>query len=70
MNLEILLSEAQLGRYEMCKFDKRRSLPFSYSQSLKFKSNHPIKQSYSIVVSQTIPVLYLSSTEAAAIIEI
>ena len=70
MNLEIMLSKTQPRGYETCKFDKRRSLPFSYSQYLRFKSNRPIRQSYSIAVSQTVPVLYLSSNVTAENVEI
>jgi hypothetical protein len=35
-----------------------------------YKSNRPIKQSYSILVSQTVPILYLSSTNGAATREV
>ena len=70
MNLEIALSENQPGVYDTCKFDKRRGLPFAYTQYIMFKANRPIKQSYSIAVSQTVPILYLSSTVSAAIQEI
>ena len=70
MNLEIALSDDHPGVYETCKFDKRRALPFEYSQYIMFKANRPIKQSYNIAVSQTVPILYLSSTVTAAAREI
>ena len=34
---------------------------FSYTQYIKFNSNRPVKQAYNIIISQTIPILYLSS---------
>lgn len=70
MNMEIQVSELELGAYSTRKFDKRRALPFAYTQYIRFRSNRPIKQSYSIVVSQTVPILYLSSTIEAATTEI
>jgi len=66
MNLEISLSESESGVYETCKFDKCRALLFVYTQYIKFKSNRLVKQSYSIAISQTIPILYLSSSIQAA----
>jgi hypothetical protein len=62
MNLDILVTNPDLGIYETRKFDKRRELPFAYTQYIKYNSNRPIKQSYSIAVSQTVPILYLSSS--------
>lgn len=70
MNLEICLSEPLHGAYETCKYDKRRALPFRYTQYIMYRSNRPIKQSYSILVSQTVPILYLSSTSEAATKEV
>jgi hypothetical protein len=70
MNLDICVSESMHGTYETCKYDKRRSLPFKYTQYIMYKSNRPIKQSYSILVSQTVPILYLSSTNGAATREV
>lgn len=70
MNLEISISDDVTGSFETCKFDKRRELPFSYTQYIKFKSNRPIRQSYSVAVSQTVPILYLSSSVQAALREI
>ena len=70
MNLEIRVSEKDPKAYSIRKFDKRRSLPFPYTQYIKFHSNRPIKQSYSIAVSQTVPILYVSSSIEAATEEI
>jgi hypothetical protein len=70
MNLDICVSESMHGTYETCKYDKQRSLPFKYTQYIMYKSNRPIKQSYSILVSQTVPILYLSSTSGAATREV
>ena len=70
MNLEITLSDEQNGQFVTCKFDKRRDLPFAYTQYIMFYANRPIKQSYNIAVSQTVPILYLSSTIEAAACEV
>ena len=70
MNLEIRVSESDPAAYSIRKFDKRRTLPFSYTQYIKFHSNRPIKQSYSIAVSQSVPILYISNSVEAATAEI
>lgn len=70
MNMEIKVSEQDPTMYSTRKYDKRRALPFVYTQYIKFRSNRPIKQSYSIAVSQSVPILYLSSTTEAATTEI
>jgi len=70
MNMEIHISDEVTGTYRTCKYDKRRTLPFSYSQYIRFHSNRPIKQTYSIAVSQTVPILYVSSSVDAALKEI
>jgi len=66
MNLELYIKDDNSGLYRTTKFDKRRNLPFRYSQYIQFRSNRPIRQSYSIAISQTVPVLYLSSDVDAA----
>ena len=70
MNLEIQISELDPTAYRIRKYDKRRALPFSYTQYIKFHSNRPIKQSYSIAVSQSVPILYISNSVEAATKEI
>jgi len=70
MNIQISITDDQSMTYCTKKFDKRRSLPFAYTQYIKFKSNRPIKQSYSIVISQTVPILYVSSNLELAKAEI
>jgi uncharacterized protein YuzB (UPF0349 family) len=70
MNLELTVIEPDVGKVAMCKYDKRRTLPFKYTQYIMFASNRPIKQSYSIAVSQTVPILYLSSSHQAAAKEV
>ena len=70
MNLQICVSETDSAAYNIRKFDKRRTLPFSYTQYIKFRSNRPIKQSYSIAVSQSVPILYISNSVEAAYEEI
>jgi len=66
MNLDVTIKDDNSGSFQTAKFDKRRDLPFHYSQYIQFRSNRPIRQSYSIAVSQTVPILYLSSNSDAA----
>ena len=60
MNVLIHVYEETSGQYIMRKFDKRRYLPFKYTQFIMFKSNKPVKQTYNVIISQMIPILYLS----------
>lgn len=66
MNLDITIKDDESGSYQTAKFEKRRDLPFQYSQYIHFRSNRPIRQSYAIAVSQTVPILYLSNNVEAA----
>jgi hypothetical protein len=70
MNITIHDHADATPNYLLCKYDKRRELPFSYTQYIVFHSNRPVKQSYGIVISQTAPILYLSSTSDLALAEI
>jgi len=36
MNMEIIISETDPSAYSICKYDKRRKLPFAYAQYIKF----------------------------------
>jgi hypothetical protein len=70
MNVEFSAHETFPENYTYCKYDKRRALPFQYTQYIKFRSNRPVKQAYNICISQVLPILYLSNTNEAAIREI
>ena len=70
MNVLIHVDEETSGKYTMQKFDKRRDLPFKYTQFIMFKSNRPVKQAYNVVISQTVPILYLSNNAAVAAQEV
>ena len=70
MNVLISITDERAGKFLMQKFDKRRDLPFKYSQFIKFRSNRPIKQAYNVVISQTILILYLSNSSILAMQEI
>ena len=70
MNVLISVTDEYTGKFLMQKFDKRRDLPFKYSQFIKFKSNRPVKQAYNVVISQTVPILYLSNDPVTAMQEI
>ena len=61
MNVLVTISNENLGVFSLQKFDKRRDLPFTYTQYIKFNSCRPVKQAYNVIVSQTIPILYLSN---------
>ena len=69
MNVLISIIDEQEGKFLMHKFDKCRDLPFKYSQFIKFKSNRHVKQAYNVVISQTIPILYLSNDSVLAMQE-
>ena len=70
MNAFIHACEETSGQYVMRKFHKRRDLPFTYTQFIMFKSNRPIKQAYNVVISQTVPILYLSNNAFVAAQEV
>lgn len=66
MNAELHLNESDPTLYSLRKFDKRRDLPFMYTQYIKFHSNRPVQQAYNIVISQVLPILYISNSNSAA----
>lgn len=70
MNAQVDIKMDNSGQYFLSKYDKRRALPFPYTQFIKFASNRPVKQSYNIVISQVLPILYISNTDKAALTEI
>ena len=70
MNVLVSISDENSGIFMLQKFDKRRSLPFTYMQYIKFHSNRPVKQAYNVVVSQAVPILYLSNDINVALQEI
>ena len=51
LNVSIYGHTESTPNYLLCKFDKRRELPFSFTQYIVFNSNRPVKQSYAVVVS-------------------
>lgn len=63
MNMQISVINEVNGEFRTHKFDKRRNLPFKYSQFLQFRSNRSVSQSYNIIQSQAFSILYLSSNE-------
>jgi hypothetical protein len=66
INAEFRVNETIPQHFSFCKFDKRRSLPFTYIQYIKFASNRSVHQAYNIAISQVLPILYISSTDSAA----
>jgi hypothetical protein len=70
MNVELQVNEANPLLFSFRKFDKRRCLPFAYTQYIKFQSNRAVHQAYNIVISQLLPILYISNYDSAAIDEI
>lgn len=70
MNMQISIVNEVDGVFRTHKFDKRRNLPFRYSQFLQFKSNRSVSQSYNIIQSQAFTILYLSNNEHDALNEL
>ena len=70
MNVLVSISEENTGIFTIQKYDKRRELPFTYTQYIKFNSNRPVKQAYNVIISQTVPILYLSNDINLALREI
>lgn len=70
MNVEISVNELFPDLYTYKKFDKRRALPFKYTQYIKFRSNRCVRQAYNIAISQVLPIIYVSNTDEAAYEEI
>ena len=61
INVLLSISNEESGMFRIQKFDKWRDLPFLYTQYIKLCSNRPVKQAYNIIISQTVPILYLSN---------
>lgn len=70
LNVKIDVFDFILGTYQFTKFDKCRLLPFPFQQYTQFKSNSLVLQSYNIVLSQVIPILYMCNSTTTAIHEI
>lgn len=70
MNLHIHINVNEPAYFVLQKYDKRRSLPFQYTQFIKFHSNRPIRNAYNIILSQVLPILYLSNDNRSAVQEI
>lgn len=70
MNVELMVNEEYPRMYTYKKYDKRRGLPFQYTQYIKFRSNRPVRQAYNICISQVLPIIYISNNDKDAIREI
>ena len=70
MNMELQVNEANPSLFSFRKFDKMKNLPFAYTQCIKFHSNRMVHQAYNIVISQLLPIVYISNSKAAAIAKI
>jgi hypothetical protein len=70
MNVEFLVNEIDPLLFSFRKFDKKCNLPFAYTQYIKFHSNWAVHQAYNILISQILPILYISSTDSVATEEI
>ena len=70
MNVEINVNPALPNAYKFRKYDKRRALPFKYTQYIKYKSNRSVKQAYNIAISQLVPILYIPNRDEDAIAKI
>ena len=63
MNVELKVNEECPKQYTYKKYDKRRGLPFEYTQYIKFRSNRPVQQAYNICISQVLPIIYISNND-------
>jgi hypothetical protein len=70
MNVQFDLDVVQPHLYSLKKYDKRRALPFKFTQFIKFHSNRPIRQCYNIIIGQVLPILYISNNAIFAVQEI
>ena len=70
MNAKFQINEITSQAFMFRKFDKHQNLPFPYIQYIKFFSNKSIHQAYNIAISQVLPILYISSTNKVASVEI
>lgn len=70
MNLQFDLNLGNPSGFMIRKYNKRRDLPFAYTQFIKFKSNRPVRNAYNVIISQVLPILYLSNNDQSAIDEI
>lgn len=70
INVFTSVIDKQTGKFLMRNFDKRCDLLFKYSQYINFKSNKHMKHAYNVVISQTIPILYISNCPLLAMHEI
>lgn len=70
MNMQVDIHPHHSTKFLIKKYNKRRALPFKYMQFIKFHSNRPVRNAYNIIISQVLPVLYLSNTVQATINEI
>ena len=70
MNVELKVNEVSPQLYTYKKFDKRRGLPFDYTQYIKFRSNRPVRQANNICISQVLSIIYISNTDQDAVHEI
>jgi hypothetical protein len=70
MNIDLRVNELHPELYSFINFDKRWNLPFPYILYIKLLSNRAVHQLYNIVVSQLVPILYISNYDTAAMEEI
>lgn len=70
LSIRIIIFDTTLGSFHTEKYDKRKSLLFQFQQYIWFLSNRPVKQAYNISLSQTLPILYISSSSYRALLEI
>lgn len=70
LNVHILILDPKTGIFDSTRFDKRRLLPFSFQQYIQFASNRPVWNSYNIVISQIVPILYMSNSAMLALTEL
>jgi len=70
MNLHFDIGCQFPSKFSISKFDKWRALLFKYTQFIKSQSNWPVRNAYNVIISQILPILYLSNSNQFAINEI
>jgi hypothetical protein len=70
MNVDFHINGLQPKLYSFQKFDKRQKLHFPYTEYIKFLSNRAVHQAYNIVISQLVPILYISNFNTTTMDEI
>lgn len=59
--LNFTLTVASGGGLHVCRYVKRKSLPFPVVSFVRFDSNRPVRMFYGVLLSQVMPYIYVNS---------